>query len=45
MEDKFPEMKRFKLKTLCATRWVDCYDAVILFEELQPAISHALDCI
>ncbi|XP_050065980.1 52 kDa repressor of the inhibitor of the protein kinase-like [Aphis gossypii] len=41
----FPQTNRFKLKNLCATRWVDRHDAVILFEELQPAILHALDRI
>ncbi|XP_060864292.1 52 kDa repressor of the inhibitor of the protein kinase-like [Metopolophium dirhodum] len=41
----FPQTNRFKLKKLCATRWVDRHDAVILFEELQPAILHALDKI
>ncbi|XP_025407089.1 zinc finger MYM-type protein 1-like [Sipha flava] len=42
---KVSESNRFKLKNLCATRWVDHHDAVILFEELQPAILHALDRI
>ncbi|KAL4112975.1 hypothetical protein QTP88_016687 [Uroleucon formosanum] len=41
----FLQTNRFKLKNLCATRWVDRHDAVILFEELQPAILHALDKI
>ncbi|XP_025422906.1 52 kDa repressor of the inhibitor of the protein kinase-like [Sipha flava] len=41
----FPQTNRFKLKNLCATRWVDRHDAVILFEELQSAILHALDRI
>ncbi|XP_022180618.1 52 kDa repressor of the inhibitor of the protein kinase-like, partial [Myzus persicae] len=41
----FPQTNRFKPKNLCATRWVDRHDAVILFEELQPAILHALDKI
>ncbi|XP_060868613.1 52 kDa repressor of the inhibitor of the protein kinase-like [Metopolophium dirhodum] len=41
----FPQTNRFKLKNLCATRWFDRHDAVILFEELQPAILHALDKI
>ncbi|XP_060873994.1 52 kDa repressor of the inhibitor of the protein kinase-like [Metopolophium dirhodum] len=41
----FPQTNRFKLKNLCATRWVDRHDAVILFEELQPAILHTLDKI
>lgn len=45
IEANYPETRRFKLKTLCATRWVDRHDAVILFEELQPAILHALDTI
>ncbi|KAL4091727.1 hypothetical protein QTP88_026374 [Uroleucon formosanum] len=41
----FPQTNRFKLKNLSATRWVDRHDAVILFEELQLAILHALDKI
>lgn len=41
----FPQTNRFKLKNLCATRWVDRHDAVILFEQLQSAILHALDKI
>jgi hypothetical protein len=41
----FPQTNRFKLKNLCATRWVDRHDAIILFEELQPVILHALDRI
>lgn len=45
IEEIFPLTNRFKLKNLCATRWVDRHDAVILFEELQPAILHALDKI
>jgi len=43
IEEVFPSTNRFKLKTLCATRWVDRHDAVMLFEEVQPAILHALN--
>lgn len=45
IEEVFPQTNRFKLKNICVTRWVDRHDAVILFEELQPAILHALDRI
>lgn len=34
IEEVFPTTNRFILKTLCATRWFDRHDAVILFEEL-----------
>ncbi|VVC40727.1 Hypothetical protein CINCED_3A004964 [Cinara cedri] len=42
-EEVFPQINRFKLKNLCATQWVDLHDAVIIFEELQTDILHALD--
>jgi len=41
----FSQTNRFKLKNLYATRRVNRHDSVILFEELQPAILHALDRI
>lgn len=45
IEEFFPQTKRFKLKQLCAARWIDRHDVVLLYEEIQPTVLDALNSI
>lgn len=43
MENKFPQKKFNRLKTICETRWVERHDAVLEFESSLEAIVHVLE--
>ena len=45
IEEKCQETKRSRLKLHCKTRWVERQEAVMVFQELLPAIEDALEKI